>query len=122
MTRWIIEKCQGFTDVGLYRISESLRAYAYLILSSQAAARSNIIGITVNALTTQKDFLNNFENVVNCRVNIREDIKRNQDLLCYPSSATHKALAQKPTITHEEEKMALILFLTGAFTLWYMFQ
>ena len=33
MTRWIIEKSQDFTDVGLYRISESVRAYAYLILS-----------------------------------------------------------------------------------------
>ena len=37
MTRWIIKKSQGFTDVGLVRISESVRAYAYLILSSQAS-------------------------------------------------------------------------------------
>ena len=49
MTHWIIEKSRGFTDVGLYRISESVRAYAYLILSSQASARSNN---TVSALTT----------------------------------------------------------------------
>ena len=28
MTRWIIEKSQGFTDVGLLRISESIRVYA----------------------------------------------------------------------------------------------
>ena len=40
MTRWIIEKSDGFTDVGLLKISESVRAYAYLILSSQASARS----------------------------------------------------------------------------------
>ena len=33
MTRWIIEKSVGF-HVGLLRISESVRAYAYLILSS----------------------------------------------------------------------------------------
>ena len=44
MTRWIIEKSQGFTDVGLLRISESVRAYAYLILSSQASVRSGIVG------------------------------------------------------------------------------
>ena len=31
MTRWIIEKLVGFTDIGLLRISESIRAYAYLI-------------------------------------------------------------------------------------------
>ena len=39
MTQWIIEKSVGFTDVGFLRISESVRAYAYLILSSQASAR-----------------------------------------------------------------------------------
>ena len=31
-----------------------------------------------------------------------------------------QGLAQKSTITHEEEKAASILFLTGAFTIWYM--
>ena len=30
-------------------------------------------------------------------------------------------LAQKPTITHDEEKVALILFLAGGFVIWYMF-
>ena len=34
MTRWIVEKSDGFTDVGLYKISESVRTYADLILSS----------------------------------------------------------------------------------------
>ena len=45
MTQWILEKSQGFTDVGLLRMSESVRAYAYLILSSQASARSSIVVI-----------------------------------------------------------------------------
>ena len=30
MTPWMIEKSQGFTDEGLLRISESVRAYTYL--------------------------------------------------------------------------------------------
>ena len=85
MTQWIIEKSDGFTDVGLYRISESVRAYAYLILSSQASARSSIIENTASALTTQKAFLNNFEDIINCRVNIQEDIKHYQDTLSYAS-------------------------------------
>ena len=42
MTWCIIETSVGFTDVGLLRISESVRAYAYLILSYQASARSSI--------------------------------------------------------------------------------
>ena len=86
MTRWIIEKSQGFTDIGLLRISESTGAYAFLILSSQASARSSIVGNTASALTAQSAFLNNFENVVNRRVNIQEDIKCYQDTLSYASS------------------------------------
>ena len=86
MTRWIIEKSVGFTDVGLYRILESVRAYAYLIISSQASTRSVIVENTASALTAQSAFLNNFENVVNRRLNTQEDIKRYQDTLSYASS------------------------------------
>ena len=68
MTWWIIETSVGFTDVGLLKISESVWAYAYLILSSQASARSSIVENTASALTAQSAFLNNFENVVNRRV------------------------------------------------------
>ena len=38
------------------------------------------------------------------------------------TAVTHKDLEKKPTITHEEEKIALILTLTGIFTIWYLFQ
>ena len=75
MTRWIMEVSDGFTDVGLLKISESVRAYAYLVLSSQASAISRIVDNTASALTAQSAFLNNFENVVNRRVDIRENIK-----------------------------------------------
>ena len=86
MTRWIIETSVGFTDAGLLRISESVRAYAFLILSSQASARSSIVGNSASSLTAQSAFLNNFENVVNRRVDIREDVKRYQETLSYASS------------------------------------
>ena len=86
MTWWIIEKSVGFTDIGLLRISESVRAYAHLILSSQASARSSIVGNMARSLTAQSAFLNNFEDIVNRRVNIQEDIKRYQDTLSYASS------------------------------------
>ena len=86
MTWWILEKLVGFTDIGLLKISESVRAYAYLILSSQASAKSGIVGNTASALTAQSAFLNNFEDIVNRRVNIQEDIKRYQDTLSYASS------------------------------------
>ena len=95
MTRWIIEKSVGFTDVGLLRISESARAYAYLILSSQASAGSSIVANMASALTAQSAFLNNFENVVNRRVDIREDLKHYQDTLSYASSKVDYSVGRK---------------------------
>ena len=196
MTQWILEKSVGFTDVGLYRICESVRAY--LILNSQASARSGIVGNTASALTAQSAFLNNFEDIVNRRVDIRENIKRYQDTLSYASSKvdysmgqniymlpsdmklkirsgtvgynnkilvsdgkfslgkndevnlmvpvikSHKTnsletpamkstqtavntertadLEQKTIISHEDEKVALVLSLTGIFTIWFIFR
>ena len=34
----------------------------------------------------------------------------------------HKVVTQKPIITHEEERAALIIFLTGGFTIWFIFR
>ena len=86
MFRWTIQTSNGFTDIGLVRISESIRAYAYLILTSQASARANIVGTNASALTAQQIYLNNLENIVNRRVDLQEDIKRYQDTLNYASS------------------------------------
>ena len=138
-------------------------------------------------MTAQKAFLNNFEDIVNRRVNIRGDIKQYEDTVSYASSKvdysmgeniymlpsdmnlnirsgtvgynnkilvfdgkfnlgkndevnalvtpmpkvalmshkqkqaiTHKDLGQS-TIPHEEEKAALILFITGDLTKLFMF-
>ena len=60
MTRWIIERSQGFTNIGLLRISESVRAYAHLVFSLQASVRSKLIANTASALTVQQAFLKIF--------------------------------------------------------------
>ena len=183
----------GFTDVGLLRISESVRAYASFILSSQASARSSIVGNSASSLTAQPAFLNNFEYIVNRKVDVRGDIKRYQDTLSYASSKvdysigqniymlpsnlklkiktgavgynnnilvsdekfilgknnevnlmtvkSHKTnsletpaikntqtavnserTAEETIISHEDEKVALVLSLTGIFTIWFIFQ
>ena len=93
MTQWIIETSVGFTDVGLLRILESVRAYAYSSCC-QASARSGIVGNTASALTAQSAFLNNFEDIVNHRVNIQEDIKHYQDTLSYTSSKVDYSIGE----------------------------
>ena len=37
-------------------------------------------------------------------------------------SNTTQGLTHAPTISHEDEKTALILFITGGFTVWFLFQ
>ena len=72
-SRWIIEKSEGLTTLDLQKLSESVRDYAYLILTSQTSTRGQIIGIESRNLDAQRTFLNSFENIVNRRVNIPED-------------------------------------------------
>ena len=43
-SRWIIEKSDGLTILGLQKLSETVRDYTYLILTSQTSARGPIIG------------------------------------------------------------------------------
>ena len=107
MTQWIIETSVGFTDIGLLRILESVRAYAYLILNSQASARSSIIVNSASSLTAQSAFLNNFENVVNRRVDIREDIKRYQDTLSYASSKVDYSVGESIYMIPSDMKLKI---------------
>ena len=85
-SRWIIEKSEGLTTLGLQKLSETVREYAYLILTSQTSTRGQIIGIESRNLDAQRTFLNSFENIVNRRVNIPEDIQRFQKTLQYARS------------------------------------
>ena len=73
-SRWIIEKSDGLTMLGLQKLSKTVRDYAYLILTSQTSTRGPIIGHEAQSLDAQQVFLNTFENIVNRRVNIPEDI------------------------------------------------
>ena len=73
-SRWIIEKSDGLTTLGLQKLSESVRDYVYLISTSQTSTRAQIIGHEARNLDAQQVFLNTFENIVNRRVNIPEDI------------------------------------------------
>ena len=84
-SRWLIEKSEGLTTFGIQKLSETVRDYAYLILTSQTSTRGPIVGQAQN-LDAQRVFLNSFENIVNRRVYIPEDIQRFQNTLQYARS------------------------------------
>ena len=85
-SRWIIEKLDGLTTLDLKKLSESVRDYAYLILTSQTSTRGPIVGHEARNLDAQRVFLNSFENIVNRRVDVPEDIRRFQKTLQYARS------------------------------------
>ena len=93
-SRWIIEKSDGLTTLGLQKLSESVRDYAYLMLTSQTSTRGQIIGHEAQNLDAQRTFLNTFENIVNRRVNIPEDIRRFQKTLQYARSKVDYAIGE----------------------------
>ena len=93
-SRWIIEKSDGLTTLGLQKLSESVRDYVYLILTSQTSRRGPIVGHEARNLDAQRTFLNTFENIVNRRVNIPEDIQRFQKTLQYARSKVDYAIGE----------------------------
>ena len=93
-SRWIIEKSDCLTTLGLQKLSETVRDYTYLILMSQTSTRGLIVGHEARNLDAQRVFLNSFENIVNRRVNIPEDIQRFQNVLQYAGSKVDYAIGE----------------------------
>ena len=94
-SRWIIYKSDGITKPGIEKLSESVRDYAYLILTSQTSTRSQIIGFGASEFNAQQTFLNTFENIVVRRVDIPEDKLRFQKVLQYARSKVDYLIGEK---------------------------
>ena len=65
-----------------------------MILTSQTSTRGPIVGHEARNLDAQRTFLNTFENIVNRRVNIPEDIRRFQKTLQYARSKVDYAIGE----------------------------
>ena len=81
LTRWILKTSKGFTRIGLAMISKSVRAYVYLLLTSQVQARSKIVGKTTNVFEAQNIYTNSFEEPLKSDYSIADDIARYQGVL-----------------------------------------
>ena len=80
--------------LGPQKLSKSVRDYSYLILTSQTSMRGPIIGHEAQNLDAQRVFLNTFDNVINRRVNIPEDIRRFQKTLQYARSKVDYVISE----------------------------
>jgi hypothetical protein len=92
--RWILQESNGLTRIGLEKISESVREYAYLILSAQGKARTQIIGSTGPAIEAQDIFLSSFEAMIIIPKDLGGGISRFQDVLRYARSKVDFAVAE----------------------------
>jgi len=75
--QFILEKSLGFTRAGVIRIDDSIRAYVYCILGSQAQTRSNIM----KSLECQQNFVDLLESNVKSLFSIPESIRKYQDAI-----------------------------------------
>ena len=82
---FVLDKSSGFTQAGVSRINDSIRAYVWAILGAQTQVRSSILG-TGKAFDAQKQFLANVEDVINSEVDLPSSIERYQLVLQYARS------------------------------------
>ena len=81
LTRWIITQSKGFTKKGIEKISRSVRAYVYLILTSQVQARSSIVGNSAPVVDAQQTLKGMFNALINKDCYTGIDIERYQGVL-----------------------------------------
>ena len=80
--KWVITRSRGLTRKGIKKISRSVRAYEYLVLTSQAQARSSIVSNSAYAaVDAQEVFKSTFKALIDKDYSISNDIQRYQDVL-----------------------------------------
>ena len=80
---------------------------------------SGTVGYNNKILVSNEKFSLGKIDEINAGLAKPEDKTTKKDL---QKPTIHKVVTQKPIITHEEERAALILFLTCGFTIWFMFR
>ena len=81
LMRWVMTQSKGFTRKGIEKISRSVKAYAYLVLTCQVQARSSIVGNSASAVDAQQAFKKTFNALTNEDHSIVIDIERYQGVL-----------------------------------------
>ena len=76
--RWIITRSKCFTRKEIGKISRSVKAYVYLVLTSQVQVRSSIVGNSAPAVDAQELFKSTFKALINEDYSIAIYIERYQ--------------------------------------------
>ena len=77
----IITQSKGFTGKGIGKTGRSVRAYTYLVLTSQVQTKSNIVGHSGSKVDAQQAFKSMFKALINEDHFISADIDREKSIL-----------------------------------------
>ena len=83
-TAWgdFIPKTSSFTDVGITKINESIRAYVYALLGAQAQTKTSVL-TEGTGLDAQQQFITIVESLINSEPDLEQSIDQFQDSLQY---------------------------------------
>ena len=84
-------KSEGLTYEALNLLSDSVRAYVYLLLASQASARRDIL----NSPGAKSIYLDDLEDIIARQVDTADDIKRYENILNKARSKVDFAIAEQ---------------------------
>ena len=65
LTQWVITQSKGVTRKVIEKISRSVRAYIYLVLTSQVQARLSIVGASATSVDAQQVLKGTFKALIN---------------------------------------------------------
>ena len=90
---FILDESEGFTDIGVEKINDSIRTYVYAILGAQGQTKSSILA-SGTGIDARRQFLNIIEDCINAPTDLQSSINRYQDSLQYAGTSLNFALGE----------------------------
>ena len=105
------------------KVDYSIGEHLYMLPSDmELRIRLGTVGYNNKILVSDGNFSLGKNDEVNCSKTPAISHKDSKPTADSETAVTHKDLERKLTTNHEDEKIALIISLTGIFTVWYMFR
>ena len=77
--------CEGFTNIGIERINDSVRTFVYCVLGAQSQAKTGLLTLG-SGLEAKRQFVNLLETSIDSPVDLQDSLQRYQDVLKYARS------------------------------------
>ena len=114
-----IKRYQDILSYASSKVDYSVREDLFMLPSDmELRIKTGTVGYDNKILISD----GNFSLGKNDEVNSLETPAIKTNSLETPSIESHSNAAHAPTISHEDEKAAFILFIVGSFTVWFLFR